>query len=346
MRVPIIIGNGLNYLLEDIVRSYDDTKYPAHFPVTKIQIADSVREITQLWKKFDELFAELKQKAPKLSEEELIRLIYSVLDIFSNIKIFEKVLKQEDVQKIKDVFGQFLVDKVRQISNEFREHQDSDGYKYLKRLFPSFGADIQKLVDENGIQKLNIYTTNYDGILDTLLTGNPYGFIFVDGFSKRDNPDLLTIWPPYIYDSKMTISHIHGSYRYIRQYGTTYKLRTNGENTDPVMVFNNPDFKEEKIKNDNVLGEYYHNLTTDLKESGRLIIFGNSMTNEPHLKDLIKTYFNNEGNTIYICSRSPEQIHEQIKKVFQFNVVYKSTGQVKTIEGLVEIIKDVLTHGR
>lgn len=345
MKVSIIVGNGLNYLIEDIIRNFDDSKYP-DFSVTKNQIANSVKEITSLWTKFDELFQELKKKAPKLSEEELIRLIYSVLDIFSNIKIFEKVLKPEDIEKIKDVFGQFLIQKIREISDEFRQHEDTAGYKHLKKLFPTFGEQIKSIAEGAGITQLNFYTTNYDGILDTLLTGYPHGFIFKDGFSDKVDDNLLRLWAPFVFFETFTISHLHGSYKYTRQFGTTYKLRTNKQNDDPVMVFNNPDFKLEKINNDNILSEYYHNLSQDLKDKNRLIIIGNSMTNEPHIKAIIKNYYNIEGNTIYIASRNPSKIHDQIKDVYHYNVVLRKTEEIKTMDGLVVLLKDLMTHGR
>jgi len=35
-----------------------------------------------LWKKFDDLFAELSKEYPKLTQEELLKMIHSVIDFF------------------------------------------------------------------------------------------------------------------------------------------------------------------------------------------------------------------------------------------------------------------------
>ncbi len=155
-------------------------------------------------------------------------------------------------------------------------------------------------------------------MLDTLLTGDPRGYIFHDGFSHFNN-NLLSISEENINYNKL-ICHIHGSYLYKRELGFTYKLKNNLYNSEPIMVFNNPDFKEQIISRDNVLSRYYYILLESLKTADNLVILGNSMKNEPHLKKIISKYGNRPELNVYVCSTNPQKIADEISSSYQHKI--------------------------
>ncbi|MDO1451814.1 hypothetical protein Q0590_36405 [Rhodocytophaga aerolata] len=344
MKVAFIIGNGFNYLIRDLVRNYPKDNIPKILNASTVDVAKRIEDITKLWEKFNTVFNNLKEhtKEHQLSDEELIRMIYAVLDFFSTIRGFEKILSKEIVNNLKVVFNDFILDQIKQIANEFREHQESEGYRAVKQLFPNFGVKFQEVIRKNNLQGLHIYTTNYDGVLDTLLTGNPKGFVFNDGFGFCSIQGLLELDPNGLFNQKQLIAHLHGSYRFQRYFGSTYKTKSNIENKDPVMVFNNPDMKEQIIRNDNVLSEYFHQFINDLKVFEKLIIFGNSMINEPHLKNQIKLHFNRDNTKLYICSRDPDAIVKRIEPSYNGSILSRNTKAVKSEDQLIEFIDDII----
>lgn len=342
MKVASIIGNGFNFLIEDIIRNWEGPlpKYLSNQPNA---LADKIHEISKLWEKFDTIFQELRGKVHGVNDEELIRMIYAVIDFLSNVEIFEKVLTKDQIQNIKNAFDFLLIERIKEIASEFKDHQSEQGYKDLKKLFPSFGESFNTVLDRNGVSNFDFYTTNYDGVLDTLLTKNPRGFLAVDGFGNVDGyPHHLKLYDDN-FNSKIKCLHMHGSYRFEKKYGITMKTKSNAENADPVIVFNNPDQKEELIYRDTVLNEYYYRLSKSMKESKKLIIFGNSMQNEPHLKKKIFNEFNSSMKSIHICSRSPEMIESKLL-TSNTKIVLWSTRNIKTIEGVIDLFDQIIKH--
>lgn len=318
MKTILITGNGFNYMINEWINNLTNDKISELNLGSKDEIKQEIKEITILWQKFNDIFTEIKKNLPQLSEEELIRLIYSVIELFSNLPGLEKIFNPEKIEDLKNLFDSFLLDKIREIAEEFRNHHESTGYKNLKKIFPSFGKKFNDLIDLKNTEFFNIFTTNYDGLLDTLLTGDPRGFIFHDGFSHF-NENLLTISEENINFDKL-ICHIHGSYLYKREFGYTYKLKNNLINSEPIMVFNNPDFKEQIINRDNVLARYYHILLESLKVADNLIILGNSMKNEPHLKKIISKYANRPNLNLYVCSTNPQKIADELTKHYSHKI--------------------------
>ncbi|PRB01612.1 hypothetical protein CQ046_14625 [Chryseobacterium sp. MYb7] len=326
MKTILLVGNGFNYMIENWIKNLSEHFVKETIGEETANITEKIHEITTLWQKFNEIFEEIKIKNPKLNEEELIRIIYSVIDLFSSMDGLEKIMGRDKLEQLKGLFDSLLLEKIRDIALEFKNHHESVGYKNIKKLFPDFGSRFSKMLSDKKSKYFHIFTTNYDGVLDTLLTGNPHGFIFQDGFGGYTK-EFLKFYNYNIEFDKI-ICHLHGSYLYQKIYGVTYKLRDNIENTDPVMIFNNPDFKEDIIKRDTVLLQYYEILKTDLKDADQLIIFGNSMINEPHIKNLISKYGNREDLKIIIFSTSPEKVSEELKGIYNFNVEQINTKEV------------------
>lgn len=348
MKVAFIVGNGFNYMVESVIRKYLTGQETPEQLKEKRDTADSIIAITALWKKFDEVFKELseqfKQRGIRVSHEELIRMIYTVINLFSSMTGFEQILTAEDLQRLKSVFDGFLLSKIREIAQEFQEHQKSEAYGKIRNFFPVFPGSVTDMISERGLGKVRIFTTNYDGILDTIFTKRPSGFIFSDAFiNSASYQDLLELEPAYVYRNDLVLAHIHGSYRFTKRYGKTYKTRENTENREPVMVFNNPDMKEEIVKSDNVLSEYYRCFEVTLSKVDKLVILGNSMEAEPHLKKAIKKYFDRPGTSITVSSRNPGSVKDQLFNCYKQPIHEVSTSGVVSEQDLINLFDNFLT---
>ncbi|UHG93304.1 SIR2 family protein [Spirosoma oryzicola] len=346
-KIAFIIGNGFNFLVRDIVLAFPTNLLPTNLKTSKDDLANAISAITSLWRRFEELFYELKDKNPRLNDEELIRMIYSVIDFFSSIEAFQKALPHETIESIKEVFDFLLIDRIRDIAEEFRQHENSEGYKDLKRLFPFFGDHFKSILERNNIKDCDFFTTNYDGILDTLLTRSTrdLGYLTVDGFgNNKDYPLYLRLYDDTLQNNHIRCIHLHGSYRFEKKNGETLKTRNdnNKANSDPVIIFNNPLFKEQLIRRDPVLNHYYNFMSSSLEEADKLIIIGNSMQNEPHLKSLIQRKFKDPSQRLYICSRNPDQVADQFKGVYFKNIVKRSTASITTIEDFLSLFNSLM----
>ncbi|RSK49632.1 hypothetical protein [Hymenobacter rigui] len=186
--VVFIIGNGFNFMIQNIIDNIPIKELEATQVLTRRNVADNIRSITLLWKKFQLVFDELRahfiQKGNNISDEYLIKLINSVINFFSNLEGFEKILTPDDIKKLRSVFDKFLLNKISEIAEEFRIHQERKSYKLIRKYFPGFSKSIVETAENNNLKRVAFFTTNYDGILDTLLTTIPKGFPFKDGFGR------------------------------------------------------------------------------------------------------------------------------------------------------------------
>lgn len=331
-------------MIESIIRNFPLTDLPPNLSCNKNEIANRVNEISVLWKKFDDIFERLKSDYPNVSDEELIRMIYTVIDFFSGLPAFEKILDKKLLESIKVAFSGLLIEQIRAITEEFRQHQITEGYKDIKRLFPYFGDRLNSILIDNSVDSFDFFTTNYDGILDTLLTkGTEKGFLSTDGFGKDpDSASHLRLIPDSLYDYRIKCIHIHGSYRFEKKYGNTFKTRTiKQQNLEPVIIFNNPLQKESLIRRDPVLSHYYSYMANSLKQVDTLVVFGNSMVNEPHLQSLISEKYDS-AKKLFICSRNPSKIANNIRRTYSGNIIELSTTSIKTIFDLISFIENLV----
>lgn len=348
MKVAFLVGNGFNYMVENIIRKHvTGHETPAQL-IEKRSTADSIISITSLWRKFDDVFQELTQqfeeRGVRISHEELIRMIYAVINLFSSMSGFEQILGPEDLTRLKTVFDSFLLNKIREIAREFQEHQKSEAYGKIRGYFPTLPGSVEDMIRGRSLGKVRIFTTNYDGVLDTIFTKRPYGFMFSDGFvNSQAYADLLELEPAYVTGNDLILAHIHGSYRFTKRYGRTYKTKENADNREPVMVFNNPNMKEEIVKGDNVLSEYYKAFELTLSKAEKLVILGNSMEAEPHFKKVIRRYFNRPGTSITVSSRNPDSVKEQIKPFYSQQIHEVSTRGVNSEDDLIALFDNFLT---
>jgi len=343
----MLIGNGFNNLVANIIRlTPDEWLNSRTLRDNKQATADNIISITKLWEEFDIVFKEMAKEMNALSHEELIKMIYAVINLFSSLEGFAEALGKDKIEEIRNLFSKFLIDKIIGIAERFKEHENIDEYKSLKKYLPTFAIEIDKHISSNKGTSLNIYTTNYDGVLDTLLTKPrteelKHGFIGADGFTKLISNNHLGFVAHHLDNKPITLLHLDGSYKFTKKYGTTYKIRGLATNYEPVMVFNNPDMKESIVRSDNVLSYYFDKLKEDLSKSDRLVIIGNSMRTEPHIKKLIQLYLNKDAQVI-VCSRNPNDIHNEIKPYTKRQALELKTDDISNEYMLIEFFKQMI----
>lgn len=359
--IAFIVGNGLNFLIKHIIDELPIKELSPTRVLRRNALSKNLGEITVLWKKFDSAFEELREhfvaKGNKISDEELIKLISSVINFFSNLDGFEKVLSREDISKLRVVLDGFLLKQIIAIADEFRQHEGKGAYGGIREYFKNFEAEFDKLSTHYGYKKTLFFTTNYDGILDVLFSRQPFSFTKEDGFRSisKNSEDFaevklagvfLKFMPRFLYERKLILCHIHGSYKFIKHFGKTYKLIGTRENTRPVIVFNRPEAKEYTISNDNVLAEYMRLFVQTLQspDTKRLVIFGNSMEAEPHLKDAIRDYFSVKPGKkeIILVSRDPEKIEIELADYYKGDIINKSVRGVNTENDLIQLFDYLL----
>jgi NAD-dependent SIR2 family protein deacetylase len=334
-----LIGNGFNNLIAEIIRNHDGVDVPENVFETKESCVSNVLYLTTLWQKFDEAFAELKDEIKGVNEEELIGLIQCVINFLSCLDGLDKNIDINEIQKLLGaLLDKFLVKKIVDIANDFRQHENIAEYKHIKHYFKSMPYEIEEYVRRNPASKFNLYTTNYDGILETVFAKRQTedadgilrtGFIHSDGFSTVVSPSLRLLNKTHLEDAKMKFLHLHGSYKFVKNFGVTCKLVGTAANPSPVMVFNRPTLKGQIVGGDNVLNTYFEKLRRDLSTCDRFIILGNSMKTEPHIMDLIKNSIKPEA-TIVICSRNPAEVKARIRPHVRCNIDEVSTLDITT----------------
>jgi hypothetical protein len=360
-QVVFLVGNGLNFLIKHIIDESPVKDLSAVRVLRRTTLSKNLGEITVLWKKFDKAFEELRkhfiEKGNKISDEELIKLIASVINFFSNLSGFEKVISKEDIDKLRGVLDEFLLRQIVDIANEFREHESKGAYGGIREYFKEFEAAFDKSVTKHNVRKVSFFTTNYDGILDVLLTRQSRGYTTVDGFTNIDansadiseaktSGSLLKFQPKILQDKKYLLCHIHGSYKFIKYFGKTYKVKGRFKNIRPVIVFNRPEAKGYIVSNDNVLSEYMRLFTQSLQspDTKRLIIFGNSMEAEPHLKDAIRDFFSPKPGEkeIVLVSREPEKTAKQLEGYYTGSIVNQTVNGVNTLPDFIQLFDSLL----
>ncbi|QNE40953.1 hypothetical protein F1C16_15960 [Hymenobacter sp. NBH84] len=336
-KVTILTGNGLNYLIAGIIKGYPYSG--GQLGSLKESTSSNIYLITKLWEEFDDVFKELSKELNNVNPEELIRMVYAVINLFSSIDTFEKVLGRDKITEIKKAFDIFLIDKIIQIAEKFRRHENIDQYKDVRKYFRNFSEAVNEYAQESETV-VSVATTNYDGLLETLLVRDKEGYSTSDGFKKVSNgSDLLHFDPLKFDEKKIHIMHLHGSYKYTKHLNTTYKLIGVKQNERPVMIFNNKHVKESIIKSDNVLSYYFNKFEKDISESHQLIILGNSMKTEPHIKAVIKRLLHPNAN-VMICSDNPQAVHDEILEFLNNqNVIHMNTLDIHTERDFIDLFK-------
>jgi NAD-dependent SIR2 family protein deacetylase len=334
MKVVMLIGNGFNCQIASLISNLSVECLPKDLETPPKDILTNLNMLSQLGFCPDGTYGEINPDHSILMKEENIRIIKAFIQsagIANHPSDWKAEAKRYLSLKLREV--------IIEVGERFRQYQHLGGYRDIKKLFRYFGDNFLKLLTENSIGKIHICTTNYDGVLDTLLTtsGGKDAFIFKDGFgnSKRENYKEIKTANFKLFNRYLF--HLHGSYRFQNQDGETFKISGHLKNDKPVIVFNNPDLKERIINKDRVLSAYFDKLKTDLKTYDRLIIYGNSLINEPHIKKAIQDNFNRPDTDLIICSLNPNEVEQEIKPYYSQKIYKAETRNIRSEKELLKL---------
>ena len=333
--IAFIIGNGFNHFIYSLIDKYSEDLIFEKTSRVKADILHEITEITQLWKRFDEIFSELILKSEnRLNEEQLIQIVHTLFEVLPQLENFKKLISPNLFRALTDIFDSVLLSKIQEVTDRFRQHQESGGYGNIRSLFPEFGRHFETTFSTNHV--CQIFTTNYDGILDALLSKPQKKYIYSDCFINTDPPsNYLQIIPDFVNEpNRKLLAHIHGSYLYEKVNGITYKQRPAGRNQNPSVVFNNPNYKLSQISADNVLSTYFDRFVKVMKTFNVIILVGNSLETEPHIKVVIKKYFDRSNTKIIVCDTSPDQIASKLKLIYNGEIRCVDMKQIYSLNQL------------
>jgi len=324
-KVLLIVGNGFNHLLLNIVRNYPFYRMPKVIKTSRDRMVEVIERITYLFSEFK--FLDILKENHNANDWEGGLTGYNKnCELLDNHKLLNEPFAIGTI--LKQNMHLLVQNQMKIVADKFSNSESQGSYKDIKRLLPSFGIKFMDRLRSNGITDLSIFTTNYDGILDTLLTDQSNNFLFQDSFGYSDIQNTLKFHPQYLYRSHFSMFHIHGSYKFLEKNGETFKIKAGMKNENPVMVLSGADSKEDIISSNHVLSSYYKKFISNLNEYDRVIIFGNSLNSEPHLKKAIKENFDRIGTELVICSNNPNKVEEQLTGYYNQFIYKFSTDDV------------------
>lgn len=308
--IVVIVGNGLNRLVAEVAKNQPRPKNLGFSePIYPAKVSENIHSLCNLWDQFN--FLEDIQKAhPNLTTEEIFGLFKQFAFLLKNHEFCKDLLKDNDFD-LDDIIEKLIENNIVAVSHKFMEYERIGWYREIRKLFTNFGFDFRRSLKVNDVSHLFICTTNYDGILDTLLHNDKF---LPDGFANyhptKQSFRQLNKW--VLNKEKYSLVHIHGTYKLVKEAHDTYKIVGTTPNENPVIILNQPNSKEVRIKEDPVLNVYFEKLIQELKTCHKLIILGNSFQNEPHLKKAIKENFNRMNTELVICDLNPDAVERQL----------------------------------
>lgn len=315
----LLLGNGFNQCLKEYLKDDGNIKLEKYF-----------EDIVNLWNKFSHLMEneELKNNLCNIfkverinSVEEVIHYIYISMDflrLVSKLSVIEGSKKGEEcLSRLSDNIKQNIYSKLSELVIDFWK-QEIDGF-YSSLIKVKKNLRLENKIKEFADSIVNIYTTNYDGVADTIFNfnqGNEY--LFKDYFCGKNKKENYVYFCPEnieYNDENKKLIHLHGSYKFfkffIKEKKEEYiiKIKTkkyeNIEETKinypeefikknelaPIIVLDAKIKKKEIIENNALLREYFRLFENDLKTAKNLIIWGSSLTNDSHIENAIEDYF-------------------------------------------------------
>ncbi len=296
----ILLGNGFNISLREFVSDEN--------------VKEQIEAIIKLWNEFDKLVENNKEFIEKILED-LNKSFY----ILSIIKPFyENGELKNCLDKLKEQFHSEFIDRLWDIVFEFIKQENNNFYRELANyfhidLFPKINP--YKKISEKG--NIDIYTTNYDGIAEILFG---YDAKEEQGYNKIKLRDMFRGcdgYPTYVCFSEdgyredlnePKLLHLHGSYKFYvydffpywsykeikvsRDYLENF-VKENKTHLEPIIILNAPKFKEKQIKNFHILNTYLKVFEENIKKTNTLVVWGQSLENDPHIKKIIDENFIN-----------------------------------------------------
>lgn len=335
MKVVCFIGSGFNYLLADIVKPLKG------YTFENVTLYEKLISLNKLWYQFDPLFIPFQDFIHTRNGEEILEAIEGFHKVYESfISDQDKIETQKD--KTYPLHLARIEIEMRKVGERFAKFEKSGGYSVINQAFPNIGKAFNNSLKQNHVSDFFLCSTNYDGIIDSLLTyycnrDLRRKFILIDGFIHGNfNPEFFQ-------KSKYKLAHIHGSHRYYEGANGTVKLERGVLNCRPVMIYNNPQRKEAAIKKDNVLSANLLELERQLAICDKVITIGNSFKTEPHLKDLIKSKFNRPRTQMIVCSDKPDEVVSFLEPYYDFPIYQQSTENVTSEEQLIKLFNQLFS---
>lgn len=359
-RLVWLLGNGFNFAVNSFL--HDDL------------LSDEIKKIINLWNTFSELFEDIRQKMGCSNDEEAIQYIYSAIDIIKSIKPWAKMQTKNDFLNCIDLVETFIRDNIDlalyNIILEFIKSECNGTYKKIVSYLYENDSNIWNILD--GTNSV-FFTTNYDGIGEMILAYDPHGKPH-----KIKYPDFFlyetcqfTEYKKYVcFDPSMEVSnfflHLHGSYKFFEYRGQLIKLAHNGceelltlykkgeikmlQEYAPIIVFNAPSLKRQIITLNAILNFYFQCLKKELGNDSVLIIWGQSLKNDPHLVDIIYKNFDSLYKIVVILpnpndvlnilrERDPNRVMQYSNKIVQI-----SEQQYNKFNKLSELLQFILNQ--
>lgn len=333
MKRTYIVGNGfIHHLSELVQKDIDEIRAPNIPPDYLVTLAKELKNVSVLFKKFEDIETEFKRiLGDYKSSETVLNIIDSIMYWYRNVKAnteFEAL--NSCSTKFIELANKIVEEKIKPIVLEFENQETNAVYGELTKWVSEYkiGANIDNHLKTSSDQ-LGIFTTNYDGFLEQLTrtdSNENQGFLLNDGFAGgRDKPK--TLYPPFSNDR--FLGHLHSSYKFgwngenWEKFNTSNSLR----NPDPLILYMNPDKKLEFIQRNTLLSAYWNHFLTWIKSSDEVIVYGNSLSSDPHIVDALKNCKSN--CVIYIADKDFEAIKKRLpKKLKANNTVHIDTFRV------------------
>ena len=337
-KTTILIGNGFNYSLRDYI--YDE------------DIKSQVNGIISLWNQFDELI--------KSNEKFIERIIEDLHRSFTLLSLLKPIEENEElsfcIQKIKEKFNNSFIKNLWEIVLKFVEQENKGFYKDLTSFL--YNNDLNEFNPCEYIKRkgISIYTTNYDGIAEITLGYDGRSISLPDGFRlcPSNSADFVCFNENEFNEDSISskLFHLHGSYKFfVYNTFTSYthqeiKVRSsrlsfieqNQSNLEPILVLNAPRLKRKQIKKYMCLTNYLRTFKRDLHNSDTLIVWGQSLTNDPHIEELItETFSGNNGKKIVIIDTNS---NHTLTDIGDINIELINPEQIDFISILKGIFND------
>jgi len=347
-----LIGNGFNYIVKQLLENKKNGANDAEID----KINRGIDKIIHLWNDFDIIFKDIKRNLNLSNDEDVLKVLHSSLDFLSN---FEELLTKEEkdvIQSCKNKINNQVYKRINEIVIKFINMENKKFYnnKNLGK-FLNIGNVVQKwLCHKYQINdEITFYTTNYDGILDTVLCDQTKrNGLLIDGFRKDlVGTTLLKIDKPLLENSKNILLHLHGSYKFFSSsLNSCFKFKKEHKdytgisefyNTNPVIVFNNPNYKLQQINSYDALSFYWELFLEKLRTATNFVIIGNSLNYEPHILEALKLHFNNSKKKIVIFDKKPDDVEKKLINISCEVVKIKTDVVFTEIDLMKLIIKNI-----
>jgi len=300
----LLLGNGFNYSVLSFLRNKNANEDLIQF----------TKEICYLWNRFDDIFREIQANFSFSTSEECIEFIYYFLDLIRTIRPPSNVRARNFIDCL-NVIRNFIENSVLyslyDIIIRFMRLETEDFYTRIARFLVEQNSILEDLIKNLSI---NIFTTNYDGIGEIVFCYNPQRrprekIQCPDLFSKSaclmdGNIYRYVCFDPLVKHENCLL-HLHGSYKFFVHDNRSIKFIRDGclwfkqqvetgvhmwEEYTPIIVYNAPSLKRKIISRFDILSVYFQIFLDSLEKSEYLIIWGQSLRNDPHILNELQRF--------------------------------------------------------